>query len=39
MIYNYNELLLKYSNYKNPKDKIKREVDKGKYFRLKKELY
>ena len=39
MIYNYNELLLKYSNYKNPKDKIKRELDKGKYFRLKKELY
>lgn len=39
MIYKYNELLLKYSHYKNPKDKIKREIDNGKYFKLKKELY
>lgn len=39
MIYKYSELLLKYSKYKNPKDKIKREIINGKYFRLKKELY
>lgn len=39
MIYKYSELLLKYSKYKNPKDKIKREIDSGQYFRLKKELY
>ena len=39
MIRKYDELLLKYSNYKNPKDKIKREVEVGKYIRLKKELY
>lgn len=39
MIYKYDELLIKYSNYKNPKDKIQREINEGKYFRLKKELY
>lgn len=39
MIYNYEELVMKYKKYKNPKDKIKREVDEGKYYRLKKGLY
>lgn len=39
MIYYYDELLLKYKNYKNPKDKIQREINEGKYFRLKKGLY
>ncbi len=34
MIVKYNELLIKYKNYKNPKDKIKREIDNGKYHRL-----
>lgn len=39
MIYLYKELLLKYSKYKNPKDKIKREIDKGTYYKVKKGLY
>lgn len=39
MIYNYNELMLKYKKYKNPKDKLSREIKDGKYYRLKKELY
>lgn len=39
MIIKYDELLMKYKNYKNPKDKIKREIDEGKYYRLKNGLY
>lgn len=39
MIFSYQELLLKYKNYKNPKDKINREINDGKYYRLRKELY
>lgn len=39
MILKYSELLNKYKKYKNPKDKINREINNGKYYRLKKELY
>ncbi len=39
MIIKSNELFLKYKEYKNPKDKIKREIDRGKYFRLKQGIY
>ena len=36
MILKYSELLNKYKNYKNPKDKINREINNGKCYRLKK---
>ncbi len=39
MIIKRDELLTKYKNYKNSKNKIKREIANGKYFRLKKGLY
>ena len=39
MIYTYNELLDRYKSYKNPKDKINREISRGNYYRIKKELY
>lgn len=39
MIYRYNELIEKYKNYKNVKDKIKREVADGKYYKIIRGLY
>ena len=39
MIITSKELMEKYRNYKNPKAKIKREIDDGKYFKLIRGVY
>lgn len=39
MIITSKELMEKYRNYKNPKVKIKREIDDGKYFKLIRGVY
>ncbi len=39
MVISTKELLIKYKDYKNPKMKIKTEVDKGVYYQIKRGLY
>ncbi len=39
MILTTKELLEKYKNYSNPKDKIKREIDSGKFYKVNRGIY